>query len=142
MKKIIIIIAIAIVITSIIAIPSFTEQFVDAKSLKKIHFTQTISSSQDPGKGHESHQIAIILSPNEGTLYDGSFTYTASEPVKVAILHEILTEQAKGQPTWTVDGKTMYGLSVIEPELNSGTLEFTGAARNKRLTFVVHLLYF
>ncbi len=128
MNKIIIIIAIAIVITSIIAIPSFTEQFVDAKSLKKIHFTQTISSSQDPGKGHESHQIAIILSPNEGTLYDGSLTYTASEPVKVAILHEILTEQAKGQPTWTVDGKTMYGLSVIEPELNSGTLEFTGAA--------------
>ena len=114
-------------ITSIITIPSITEQFVDAKSLKKIHFTQTISSSQDPGKGHENQQLAIILSPNEGTLYDGSFTYTASEPVQVVILHEILSEQAKGQPTWTVDGKTIYGLSIIEPELTSGTLEFTGA---------------
>ena len=128
MNKIIIIIAIAVVITSIIAIPSFTEEFADAKSLKKIHFTQTISSSQDPGKGHESHQLAIILSPNEGTLYDGSFTYTASEPVQVTILHEMLNEQAKGQPTWTVDGKTTYGLSLIEPELGSGTIEFTGAA--------------
>lgn len=115
-------------ITSIITIPSFTEQFVDAKSLKKIQFTQTISSSQDPGKGHENHQLAIILSPNEGTLYDGSLTYTASEPIQVAILHEILNEQAKGQPTWTVDGKTMYALSLIEPELSAGTIEFTGAA--------------
>ncbi len=128
MNKIIIIIAIAVVITSIIAIPSFTEEFADAKSLKKIHFTQTISSSQDPGKGHESHQLAIILSPNEGTLYDGSLTYTASEPVQVTILHEMLNEQAKGQPTWTVDGKTTYGLSLIEPEQNSGTIEFTGGA--------------
>jgi len=128
LNKIIIIIAIAVVITSIIAIPSFTEEFADAKSLKKIHFTQTISSSQDPGKGHESHQLAIILSPNEGTLYDGSLTYTASEPVQVTILHEMLNEQAKGQPTWTVDGKTTYGLSLIEPEQNSGTIEFTGGA--------------
>jgi hypothetical protein len=121
-------IAIALVITSIITIPTLTEEFADAKSLKKIHFTQTISSSQDPGKGHESHQLAIILSPNEGTLYDGSLTYTASEPVQVTILHEMLNEQAKGQPTWTVDGKTTYGLSLIEPEQNSGTLEFTGGA--------------
>ena len=78
LNKIIIIIAVAVVITSIITIPSLTEQFVDAKSLKKIHFTQTISSSQDPGKGHENHQLVIILSPNEGTLYDGSLTYTSS----------------------------------------------------------------
>ena len=128
MNNIIIIFAIAVVITSIITIPALTEEFADAGSIKKVHFTQTISSSQDPGKGHENHQLAIILSPNEGTLYDGSLTYTSSEPVQVAILHEVLNEQVKGQPTWTVDGKTMYGLSLIEPELNSGTIEFTGAA--------------
>ncbi len=115
-------------ITTIIAIPALTDEFVDAKSLKKIHFTQTLSSSQDPGKGHENHQLAIILSPNEGTLYDGSLTYAASEPVQVAILHEILNQQAKGQPTWTVDGKTTYGFSLIEPEQTSGTIEFTGGA--------------
>ncbi|MEK0382327.1 MAG: hypothetical protein QQN48_04725, partial [Nitrosopumilus sp.] len=128
MNKIIIIIALAVAITSIITIPSITEQFVDAKSLKKIHFTQTITSSQDPGKGHESHQLAMILSPNEGTLYDGSLTYTASDLVQIVVLHEILNEEARGQPTWTVDGKTTYGLTLIEPEQKSGTLEFTGAA--------------
>ena len=58
LNKIIIVIALAVAITSIITIPSITEQFVDAKSIKKIHFTQTITSSQDPGKGHESHQLA------------------------------------------------------------------------------------
>ena len=128
MKKIIIIIALGVFVASIFTLPSFTEQFVDAKTLKKIHFTETFSSSQDPGQGHESHQLALILSPNEGTLYDGSLTYTASEEVQVVILHEILKEQAKGQPTWTVDGKTVYGLSLIEPETKSGTIEFTGAA--------------
>lgn len=128
MKKIIIIIILGITITSIFAIPSFTEQFVDAKTIKKIHFTETITSSQDPGKGHESHQLALILSPNEGTLYDGSLTYTASEPVQLIVLHEILNEQIKDQPTWTVDGKTVYALSLIDQKTNAGTLEFTGAA--------------
>ena len=128
MNKIIIIISLGVFVASIFTIPSFTEQFVDARTLKKIHFTETISSSQDPGQGHESHQLALILSPNEGSLYDGSLTYTASEEVEIVILHEILKEQSKGQPTWTVDGKTFYGLSMIEPKTSSGTIEFTGAA--------------
>ena len=125
--KIAIIIALAIIITSI-AITSFTEQLVVANSIKKFHFTETITSSQDPGQGHESEQLALILSPNQGTLYDGSLTYTADKPVQIVILHEILKEQAKGQPTWTVDGKTMYGLTSIDPGTNSGTIEFTGGA--------------
>ena len=128
MNKIIIIIALGVVIASIFVIPFFTEQFVDAKTVRKIHFTETITSSQDPGQGHESQQLALILSPNSGTLYDGSLTYTASQPVQIVILHEILKEQAKGQPTWTVDGKTVYGLTLINPGTTSGTTEFTGGA--------------
>lgn len=128
LKKIIIFIAIGIAVASIFAISSYNEQLVDARTLKKIHFTETVVSSQDPGQGHESHQLALILSPNEGTLYDGSLTYTSSEPVQVAVLHEILEQQAKGQPTWTVDGKTVYGLSLLEPEASSGSFEFTGGA--------------
>ena len=53
------------IVATIISIPLMTEQLVDAKSRKKVHFTQTITSSQDPGQGHEGHQLAIILSPNE-----------------------------------------------------------------------------
>ncbi|KKK78327.1 hypothetical protein LCGC14_2844680, partial [marine sediment metagenome] len=57
-----------------------------------------------------------------------SLTYTASDLVQIVVLHEILNEEARGQPTWTVDGKTTYGFTLIEPEQSSGTLEFTGAA--------------
>ncbi len=128
LNKIIAIVAISVVVAGIISIPSITEQFVDAGSRKKIHFTQTITSSQDPGQGHESHQLAIILSPNSGTIYDGSLTYAASEPVHLVVLHEIPNTQAIGQPTWTVDGETIYGLSVIKPGTSAGSFEFTGAA--------------
>lgn len=128
MNKIIPIIAISIVIVAIITIPVMTEQFADAKSRKKIDFTQTITSSTDPGQGHEDHQLALILSPNTGTLYDGSFTYGASEPVQIVVLHEISKDEAKGQPIWTVDGDTVYGLSLIDSGASAGSFEFTGAA--------------
>jgi len=128
MNRIIPIIAISIVIVAIITIPVMTEQFADAKSRKKIDFTQTITSSTDPGQGHEGHQLALILSPNTGTLYVGSFTYGASEPVQIVVLHEISKDEAKGQPTWTVDGDTVYGLSLIDPGTSAGSFEFTGAA--------------
>ncbi len=128
MNKIFVIVVISVVIAGIVAIPAITEQFVDAKSRKKIHFTETITSSQDPGQGHESHQLALILSPNEGTLYDGSLTYTVSEPIQIVVLHEISGSQAGGQPIWTVDGSTIYGLSLIDQGASAGSFEFTGAA--------------
>ena len=128
MKIIITIIAVSIIAAGITLIPVMSEQFADAKFTKKIHFTQTITSSQDPGMGHESHQLALILTPNVGTLYDGSLTYTASKPVQIVVLHEIDSSQLKGQPTWTVDGKNHYGLSLIDSGTSSGSFEFTGAA--------------
>ena len=128
LNKIIAIVAISVVVAGIISIPIITEQFADAGSRKKIHFTQTITSSQDPGQGHESHQLALILSPKTGSLYDGSLTYTASEPVQIVVLHEIPNTQAIGQPTWTVDGDTVYGLSLVKPGTSAGSFEFTGAA--------------
>ena len=128
MKKSIGIVIIIIFAASIISISSISDQFVDAGSRKKIHFTQTITSSQDPGQGHQNHQLALILSPNEGTLYDGSMTFTSSEPVQIVVLHEINSQDAKGQPTWTVDGNTIYGLSLIDLKEKSGSFEFTGSA--------------
>ena len=128
MKKSISIVIIIIFVASIISISSISDQFVDAGSRKKIHFTQTITSSQDPGQGHQNHQLALILSPNEGTLYDGSMTFTSSEPVQIVVLHEINSQDAKGQPTWTVDGNTIYGLSLIDLKEKSGSFEFTGSA--------------
>ena len=68
------------------------------------------------------------MSPNEGTLYDGSITFTSSEPVQIVILHELNSQQSKGQPVWTVDGNTVYGLSLIDLQKKSDSFEFTGAA--------------
>ena len=128
MNKYLVMTIIAAVIASIFLVPLLTDQFVNAKTLKKIQFTQTITSMQDPGQGHESHQLAIILSPNKGAIYDGSITYATSEPVQIVILHEIDKEDAKGQPTWTVDGDTIFGLTLVDPGTNAGSYEFTGAA--------------
>ena len=55
-------------------------------------------------------------------------TFTSSESVQIVVLHEINSQDAKGQSTWTVDGKTVYGLSLIDLSEKSGSFEFTGAA--------------
>ncbi len=145
MNKLQSLLIIGIISIGIIFVSSSTDQFVDAGSRKKIHFTETITSSQDPGQGHENHQLALILSPNEGTIYDGSMTFTSSDPVQIVVLHEISSQESKGQPTWTVDGKTIYGLSLIDLQKNSGSFEFTGAAlalhssNSKKFTTTVSL---
>jgi hypothetical protein len=128
LKKLSALLLIGIFTIGMIFVSSTSDQFVDAGSRKKVHFTETITSSQDPGQGHENHQLALILSPNEGTIYDGSMTFTSSKPVQIVVLHEINLQESKGQPTWTVDGKTIYGLSLIDLQKNSGSFEFTGAA--------------
>jgi len=128
LKKFTAVLIIGVFAASLILVFTSTDQLVDAGSTKKIHFTQTITSSQDPGQGHENHQLALILSPNEGTLYDGSMTFTSSEPVQIIVLHELTSLESKGQPIWTVDGNTVYGLSLIDLQKKSDSFEFTGAA--------------
>lgn len=128
MKKIILFLVISLIAGAIIATSLLDDQFANANSRKKINFTQTITSSQDPGIGHESNQMAFVLSPNAGTLYYGTVTFTSSDSVDVVILHEINQDDSKGQPTWTVDGKTIYGLSTIDAQSKSNSFQFTGAA--------------
>ena len=128
MNRYLIIFIIGIFVAGILSVSSVSDQFVDANSRKKIHFTQTITSLEDPGQGHESHQLALILSPSEGTIYDGSLTFTASVPIQIVVLHEINENDAKGQPTWTIDGKKIFGLSLIDKGTKSDSFEFTGAA--------------
>jgi hypothetical protein len=131
-KGIIITIAVIAIVASIITIPLITDQSAIAGSTKKLHFTKTITSTQDPGIGHKDNQLALILSPNNNTLYDGSVTFTASKPVQLVVLHKISPNEQKGQPTWTVDDNTIYGLSVIDPDSNAGSFEFTGSALGLR----------
>ena len=128
MNKYILLIAIFAIAAVILSIPLFADQYANAGMIKKIQFTQTLTSSQDLGQGHENEQMAIILSPNNGTLYHGSLTYTASEPVQIVILHQIDKADVKGQPTWTVDGNTIFAETIVDPGTNAGSYDFTGAA--------------
>ncbi|MGQ0772085.1 MAG: DUF7482 domain-containing protein [Nitrososphaerota archaeon] len=127
MNKIIIVFAfvfVGIIISSVY----FSDPFAIAKQQSKIHFTKTITSSQDPGIDKTGNQFVLVLSPNQGSLYDGSLTFVATQPVEIIVLHEIAKKDIKGQPTWSVDGNTIYGMSVIEPATKADSFEFTGAA--------------
>ena len=137
---IIFVIALALVVvvmvmaTSVLTLFSDADQYADANTLKKIHFTQTLSSSADPSiSGIDQRHIGLVLSPNEGTIYDGSMTFAASGPVDVLILHALTADDLKKTADtdmliWTVDNQTQYAASVIGPAADAGTIEFTGAA--------------
>lgn len=90
--------------------------------------TGTIQSMQDPGLGHESHQLAILLPPSD-KIYKGIVSYDASEPIQLVALHGPLAEgEDSGQPIWTPDGETKFALTLVDPETSMGSWLFTGNA--------------
>ncbi|MEM2159985.1 MAG: hypothetical protein QXN55_03415, partial [Candidatus Nitrosotenuis sp.] len=90
--------------------------------------TGTLTSTTDPGIGHESHQLAVILPPSDKP-YSGFITYSASEPVQLVALTGPLAEgEDKGQPIWTPDGKTKFALTLVDPQAAAGTWNFAGNA--------------
>ncbi|NDB32176.1 MAG: hypothetical protein EB163_03165 [Nitrososphaeria archaeon] len=101
------------------------DPFAVAKPQTKLHFTKTFSSSSDPSG--KPGQFALVLSPNKESIYAGTLTFTANSPIEIIVLHEIPSEDVKGQPIWSVDRKTVYAVTQIEPK-NGGTFEFTGSA--------------
>jgi len=95
----------------------------------------TITSSQDPGVGHETHQLAIILPPTSN-VYKGILSYSASEPIQLVALHGPLERgDDNGQAIWTPDGKTKFAMTFVDPETSMGSWVFTGNA------LAVHTLY-
>ncbi|MEK6944031.1 MAG: hypothetical protein AABW55_01110, partial [Thermoproteota archaeon] len=90
--------------------------------------TETITSMVDPGVGHETHQLAIILPPSDKT-YSGLLTYSASEPIQLVALHGPLAEgEDAGQAIWTPDGTTKFALTFVDNEAAAGTWKFAGNA--------------
>ena len=88
----------------------------------------TVTSQVDPGKGHEAHQIAIILPPSD-KVYVGRVTFSASEPVQYVTIHGPLAEdEIRGQPIWSPMGDTTYALTFIDNGLRSGGWYFAGNA--------------
>ena len=88
----------------------------------------TITSQQDPGLGHEAHQIAVILPPTD-KVYVGKVTFSASEPVQYVTIHGPITEEENGgQPIWSPMGETKYALTFVDNGEKSGGWYFAGNA--------------
>jgi plastocyanin len=87
----------------------------------------TIASITDPGMGHESHQLAILLPPSENT-YSGTMIYDASEPIQLVSLKGPLGPDKTASKTWTPDGDTIFELTFVDQKRSKGTWSFTGNA--------------
>ena len=90
--------------------------------------TGTITSVQDPGQGHENHQLAVILAPSD-KIYSGVISWASSEPLQIVELTGPLSQgDDKGQPIWTTDGKTKFALTLVNVNQTTGSFSFTGNA--------------
>jgi len=87
----------------------------------------TIASITDPGMGHESHQLAILLPPSEN-IYSGTMTYDASEPIQLVSLKGPLGPDETASKTWTPDGDTIFELTFVDQKRSTGSWTFSGNA--------------
>ncbi len=86
------------------------------------------TSMLDPGVGHETHQIAILLAPSD-KVYSGTLSYDASESIQLVTLHGPLADgEDKGQAIWTPDGETKFALTFVNPNNAKGEWQFAGNA--------------
>ena len=97
------------------------------KPMSDTVMTSTIMSEQDPGIGHESHQLAVILPPSSD-VYSGILSYSASENIQLVSLRGPIGADEKPAKTWTPDGKTIFELTFVDPKNRMGSWEFNGNA--------------
>ena len=85
-------------------------------------------SMQDPGIGHEKHQLAVLLPPSE-KIYKGTLQYDASEPIQLVTLRGPLApNEFTAKPIWTPDGETKFELTLVDQKSEKGTWDFSGNA--------------
>ncbi|MFB5628091.1 MAG: plastocyanin/azurin family copper-binding protein [Nitrosarchaeum sp.] len=99
----------------------------ETKAISDSVITGTIHSVQDPGMGHESHNIAIILAPSSD-IYSGILSYSASENIQLISLRGPIGPDERPAKTWTVDGKNIFELTFVDPANAMGSWEFSGNA--------------
>jgi hypothetical protein len=96
----------------------------------------TTKSIQDPLPGHESHQIVIAAPPrDDGKIYSGIASFTASQPVEVVILHPYKTGSnttETGEPLNAPFGDGKVAISLMkqftDSPVNAGSFVFAGNA--------------
>ncbi len=82
----------------------------------------------DPGMGHETHQLAVLLAPSD-KIYSGTLQYDASEPIQLVSLKGPLSPDGDyNGPIWTPDGDTKFALTLVDNRNAKGTWDFEGNA--------------
>jgi len=97
------------------------------KRMSDTVMTGTLDSMTDPGVGHASHQLTVILPPSANT-YSGIVSYSASEPIQLVSLRGPLAEGETADPIWTPDGETVFALTFVDAKNSMGSWEFSGNA--------------
>ncbi|MGD2106633.1 MAG: copper-binding protein, partial [Nitrosopumilaceae archaeon] len=97
------------------------------KSMSDSVITGTTQSVQDPGIGHESHQLAVLLAPSSD-VFSGVLSYSASEPIQLVSLRGPIGPGEQPEKTWTPDGETVFELTFVDPKNAMGSWEFSGNA--------------
>ncbi len=85
------------------------------------------TSDTDPGLGHESHQLAVLLAPSD-MIYSGTLIYDASENIQLVTLRGPIGADEKPAKTWTPDGDTIFELTFVDPKNAKGEWTFSGNA--------------
>ncbi|MGY5152002.1 MAG: cupredoxin domain-containing protein [Candidatus Nitrosopumilus sp. bin_6a] len=88
---------------------------------------ERVTSDTDPGLGHESHQLAVLLAPSDMT-YSGTLLYDASENIQLVTLRGPIGADEKPAKTWTPDGETIFELTFVDPKNAIGEWAFSGNA--------------
>ncbi|MEE8181499.1 MAG: plastocyanin/azurin family copper-binding protein [Nitrosopumilaceae archaeon] len=97
------------------------------KRMSDTVMTGTTMSMPDPGMGHESHHIAILLAPSSD-VYSGILSYSASENIQLVTLRGPVGADENPAMTWTPDGETIFELTFVDPKNAMGSWEFSGNA--------------
>jgi len=85
------------------------------------------TSDTDPGLGHESHQLAVLLAPSD-KVYSGTLIYDASENIQLVTLRGPIGADEKPAKTWTPDGETIFELTFVDRKNAKGEWGFSGNA--------------
>src|ERR671914_208939 len=86
----------------------------------------TVTSQPEPTPGHEGHQFATILPlTQEGSIYSGVLTYTASAPVEVVVLNVQTLNETERSMLNVTDDEDGFGTLLTAPLDNETSIAIT-----------------
>lgn len=121
---------------SIIAI-TMSEQEAQAAAISRIFTAQkTVMSTASTYTGHEGHQVvSVVPLRDDGKIWEGTVTWTASKPVEISILHSYIHPEGDmkihGEPALAPLGDATYAQTLVKVDsgtaVPSGSLQFSAS---------------